>query len=1691
MFYMIIEGAAGERHFGYAHLFRNLLEHEFKVGDFWEEGPTGREMAIFREATNRFIIINMDPANRYALASSEITRDTITYKGVLYNIQSNVTPTMPLAILGDSGPGGIHLHIYAYRDIVQAVASFQDLHNCYDPIAVIDYEHEIGGTPTQYSCTFEAHEIKYGDSHNSYFKVRPRMNGANTGLTYSSAVMDVDLVELFITPEYSAPEAVELWGSSNSAYQYYRGEYYESRINQGGRINITPNSIYPFGNNGGITVREPLAGPTKTKLAPHAYRSVTEGYPWDDYWFSDFYPRIDKNHTLTTTKILAPHNLRARYLDGNYHAHIRVKTSKGNIFSSSTNDPDFAAPDTLKFAIDNFLPFVQKVVAYNPGSLPHMYMREWKPLTNGNFVFDPEPVVWLDKAAITVIVHTSEAMSKVSLRVNNCFLEETQASNEEMTEWTFQVQADFWVDKAINQLEINGLDLHNNPVQKNAQTIPIRQSTDNSWSPQPNYGNDVNHEIQIGTPDVDFTAEQLGTGAYQFTASSPHTVYQYNWSFGDGSACSNCAPQVEYTYPSTGVYMATLSVLSSGGNFNIEKEVIVQQLTPPEPDFTAAPKINTGGRDGDVVVTVDFYDNTTGIVLDYSWDFGNGETSTERNPEGIIFQPNTNYNVSLTATNISGGNTITKPQYYDPDSSPWANIIAWRQTPNYWDFDVSVTNLDPPYTYYIDYGDGFYETANDEDHVHRFSHYYNAYGSYEISASVSGTDQSGQINTAYFATVINAQADDLLIELMDITGPGDKYPYTDVVIQPVLANSSGFNDTTKFSFGYVITKVGDPMFHKLINKTHWGADFPPHIFQFEEEGEYQLHLVLFASGNLWSGHAYMQIVIVNAPKYISAAICCQPYQVCLGSNKTYSGSIWPIENPGINEQYWYPTNVRWTLFDDQGEIAATKEEQFPTIEFHFEKWFTHNYDREITYTLRLETWNNQHGYENDTLLDPKYVNTISFYDYDEKEITVSANMAALELVTDNYGYFTFNADGEPVWSSTFQISNPGLLPADWYVEVPSAYLDWIQASPAFGSNLSNGNSVTIEIGVSPNTNEGTRYGYINIHAMDNQGNPVQGSPAWVQLEQWGVEGPPAELICGDNSNQQFGYAVSVDGTTAAIGAPGKNANDPSSAFIYEKNHIGQWVKKANLIEPTGQKHFGRSIAIHGEYVIASSSWNAAIYKRPGAGWSGNIYPLKVLENNITNSDYGISVAIWGDYAIVGDRKHGSSDRGCVYIYYRNQGGADQWGRLKQLYGQSNNDFFGTSVSIYNDLLAVGAPQQDNNSGYIDVYYRNLNEPWTLEKRILAPLSSDIGPDVKFGTTVSLFEDRLATFYNSRSTDGLKHYDNWALFHRGNYRNWPLFAKDGGNNYYNIGKTFSSIALYKDFDLSLETPYQYHFLSGAPDRFFTNTTIDFGIAARSSFIKHYSTTLLKTNEWLEHVFFNTISPGSSYGQSVALSYLSKIVSASAYQNTGCVVIRNHAKKTSLCDAGIDLVLENFTKPAGQYEPVVAQNITIGGNNMPAVYQPGSDVSYYGEEIVLKGGFLAMDGTIFEAVAEDCYVPEEEKSVITASDWVLGIKIDQDRILDSLQMNYQDKLLGITDVFKRFTHKHPGFPWQRFNLFAEQNSLGIYDQNFNTLAIERNLSPYLMIDFSFTSEGYFLIFEAKDEETDRVYKFLISP
>ncbi len=60
--------------------------------------------------------------------------------------------------------------------------------------------------------------------------------------------------------------------------------------------------------------------------------------------------------------------------------------------------------------------------------------------------------------------------------------------------------------------------------------------------------------------------------------------------------------------------------------------------------------------------TVQFTDISTGTVTGWSWNFGDGQTSTNQNPSHTYSTPGS-YAVSLTATGPLGSNTITVPNY--------------------------------------------------------------------------------------------------------------------------------------------------------------------------------------------------------------------------------------------------------------------------------------------------------------------------------------------------------------------------------------------------------------------------------------------------------------------------------------------------------------------------------------------------------------------------------------------------------------------------------------------------------------------------------------------------------------------------------------------------------------------------------------------------------------------------------------------------------------------------------------------------------------------------------------------------------------------------------------------------------------------------------------------------------------------
>jgi PKD repeat protein len=75
---------------------------------------------------------------------------------------------------------------------------------------------------------------------------------------------------------------------------------------------------------------------------------------------------------------------------------------------------------------------------------------------------------------------------------------------------------------------------------------------------------------------------------------------------------------------------------------------------PPEADFTATP------TSGEVPLEVSFTDESRGDPDEWSWDFGDGGTSSDQSPTHVYEEPG-NYRVILTVRNGDGSDDVVKP----------------------------------------------------------------------------------------------------------------------------------------------------------------------------------------------------------------------------------------------------------------------------------------------------------------------------------------------------------------------------------------------------------------------------------------------------------------------------------------------------------------------------------------------------------------------------------------------------------------------------------------------------------------------------------------------------------------------------------------------------------------------------------------------------------------------------------------------------------------------------------------------------------------------------------------------------------------------------------------------------------------------------------------------------------------------
>ncbi|MEN6326080.1 MAG: S-layer homology domain-containing protein [Syntrophomonas sp.] len=227
----------------------------------------------------------------------------------------------------------------------------------------------------------------------------------------------------------------------------------------------------------------------------------------------------------------------------------------------------------------------------------------------------------------------------------------------------------------------------------------------------------------------------------------------------------------------------------------------------------------------------------------------------------------------------------------------------------------------------------------------------------------------------------------------------------------------------------------------------------------------------------------------------------------------------------------------------------------------------------------------------------------------------------------------------------------------------------------------------------------------------------------------------AIIKAGDSSGgDYFGASVSISGDYTIVGAYNKNSQQ-GKAYIFKRDGTA-WSQQAVLTASDGAAGdlFGYSVSISGDYAVVGAYWKnsqqgkAYIFKRDGTAWTQQA--VLTASDGAAGDDFGYSVSISGDYAVVG-----AYGKNSAYIFNRNGTAWTQQNALTASDGAAGDDF-GCSVSIAGDYAVVGASSKNPKTGQAYIFNRN-GAVWS-QQAILT--GSDVAGDDHFGNSVSIAGD---------------------------------------------------------------------------------------------------------------------------------------------------------------------------------------------------------------------------------------------------------------------------------------------------------------------------------------------------------------
>ena len=243
---------------------------------------------------------------------------------------------------------------------------------------------------------------------------------------------------------------------------------------------------------------------------------------------------------------------------------------------------------------------------------------------------------------------------------------------------------------------------------------------------------EATNAIHVGTKPIPaFSATPRYACAFQritFTDLTSAPVDSWLWYFGDGGTSTDRNPI--HHYQDTGYFNVTLIVKNNGcmDSIRIDRYIYIK---PPIAKF-----IDSSGCD--TRFTRKFIDQSIG-ALEWNWDFGDGNYSTQQNPTHTYSQPGT-YVVQLTVRNDTCEHTTARQVVVIVEQAGFAASDTVICKGVKVDFNTSNLNASNIARYQWSFGDGVIQFGGSS-----VSHSYSSAGVYDVQLII--TDINGCSDT--------------------------------------------------------------------------------------------------------------------------------------------------------------------------------------------------------------------------------------------------------------------------------------------------------------------------------------------------------------------------------------------------------------------------------------------------------------------------------------------------------------------------------------------------------------------------------------------------------------------------------------------------------------------------------------------------------------------------------------------------------------------------------------------------------------------------------------------------------------------------------------------------------------------------------------------------------------------------------